>query len=251
MDIYISQNIRHLRKSVPGLSQKKLADLLDVTDSAVSGWEKGTSFPATKVLVKLARYFAVTVDDLLTKDLTKTERKEKESAFKPDYKPLGPSHNMLVPASAYAGYALEWSQETPESAHFIEVPGITGEARTFEVDGDSMEPVLYDGDFLSCKPVEKAINIKNGYLYCIVSKSTGPQIKYVQLGRTSLKMIPANRGYQTYEIDLDDVMEVWEGVVRITRHLVDPRGLSTYVDPDRIRRIEQFIGQVHPDFGKG
>ena len=65
-------------------------------------------------------------------------------------------------------------------------------------------------------------------------------------------MVPANRtDYQSYELDLDDVMEVWEAVVRITRNLVDPRiELGTFVSADRIRRIEQFIGQVHPDFGK-
>jgi len=65
-------------------------------------------------------------------------------------------------------------------------------------------------------------------------------------------MLPCNReGYQPNDLDFEDIMEVWEVALRITP-LMDPRiELGTYVNPDRIRRIEQFIGQVHPDFGKG
>jgi DNA-binding XRE family transcriptional regulator len=49
-----------------GLTQQDVADQIGVSKSAVYGFEKGRSFPVPDKLVKLARYFKVTVDYLLT-----------------------------------------------------------------------------------------------------------------------------------------------------------------------------------------
>ena len=49
-----------------GLSQTELADALGVTDKAVSKWENGRAKPATKTLKKLAAYFGVSIDRLLS-----------------------------------------------------------------------------------------------------------------------------------------------------------------------------------------
>lgn len=255
--MFIAHNISFLLRA-RGIKKIELAKYLDKQPTTIGDYAKGKTLPSVEMLIKIAEYFHVSIDDLVYEKMSDDSggdhhEPDQPNNFKPDFKHQGPSRNMLVPASAYAGYALEWSQEPPKSAHFIEVPGISGDARTFEVDGDSMEPVLYDGDYVSCKPVKTASDIRSGHLYCIVSRSAGPQIKYVQLTRTSLKMLPANReGYQPYDLEFEDIMEVWEVALRITRNLMDPRiELGTYVNPDRIRRLEKFIGQVHPDFGKG
>lgn len=53
-----------LRKE-KGMTQQELADLLDVTNKAVSKWETGEAFPETAQLVPIADVFGVTVDELL------------------------------------------------------------------------------------------------------------------------------------------------------------------------------------------
>ena len=47
------------------MTQQELADLLGITNKAVSKWETGEAFPETAQLVPLADVFGVTVDELL------------------------------------------------------------------------------------------------------------------------------------------------------------------------------------------
>lgn len=53
-----------LRKS-KGMTQQELADMLGVTNKAISKWETGEAFPETAQLIPLSDIFGVTVDDLL------------------------------------------------------------------------------------------------------------------------------------------------------------------------------------------
>jgi len=56
--------ITQLRKE-RGLTQKELADRLNVTDKAVSKWETGKGFPDLKLLEPLARELGVSLVELM------------------------------------------------------------------------------------------------------------------------------------------------------------------------------------------
>lgn len=56
--------IREMRKE-KGLTQKQLADLLYVSDKAVSKWENGACFPDIKVLDQLAEHLGVSILELM------------------------------------------------------------------------------------------------------------------------------------------------------------------------------------------
>ncbi|MBO4242055.1 MAG: helix-turn-helix transcriptional regulator [Clostridiales bacterium] len=49
-----------------GMSQKDLAERLNITDKAVSKWERGLSFPDISMLIPLSEVLEVTLYDLLT-----------------------------------------------------------------------------------------------------------------------------------------------------------------------------------------
>ena len=53
-----------LRKD-KGMTQAELAQLLGVTNKAVSKWETGEAMPETSLLIPIARIFGVSVDELL------------------------------------------------------------------------------------------------------------------------------------------------------------------------------------------
>ena len=78
----IASNIKFLRER-KGLSQTQLSEVLALTQSAISSYEKEKSQPLPDGLVKLANYFDISIDDLLLKDLNSqdsdiTTRKELE-----------------------------------------------------------------------------------------------------------------------------------------------------------------------------
>ena len=58
------EKLQNLRKS-QGMSQEKLAELLNVSRQAVSKWESGQGYPETEKLIKISEMFNVSLDYLL------------------------------------------------------------------------------------------------------------------------------------------------------------------------------------------
>ena len=75
--MYISSNIKYLRTK-KGLTQAGLAKELEKTSAAVSDYEKGKSLPPLDVAHRISRFFHVTIDDLVNKDLQKEELLQEE-----------------------------------------------------------------------------------------------------------------------------------------------------------------------------
>lgn len=67
--MYLSSNLTYLRKSKK-TSQSELADLLGVTNSAISGYEKGRNTPTFNNFLRLADFFKVNLHDFVYKDLS-------------------------------------------------------------------------------------------------------------------------------------------------------------------------------------
>ena len=62
---HIGALIARLRKE-KGMTQQELAAQLDITDKAVSKWERSPSCPDISILPQVAEILGVTVDDLLS-----------------------------------------------------------------------------------------------------------------------------------------------------------------------------------------
>lgn len=63
----LPQKLKYLRKQM-GLSQLELAEKLQVSRQAVSGWEAGTSKPSTESLKSLGALYDVPLEFLLNED---------------------------------------------------------------------------------------------------------------------------------------------------------------------------------------
>lgn len=60
-----SEKLQTLRKG-RGLTQEELAEALYVSRTAVSKWESGRGYPSIDSLKEIAKYFSVSIDDLLS-----------------------------------------------------------------------------------------------------------------------------------------------------------------------------------------
>ena len=63
----LSDNIRKLRQA-RGISQVELAEALFVSKQSISNWENDNIMPSVDMLIKIARYFSVSTDYLLSLD---------------------------------------------------------------------------------------------------------------------------------------------------------------------------------------
>ena len=66
--------IRDLRMKM-GMTQKSLADLMNISDKTVSKWERGMGLPDVSLLVELSQIFGVNVDILLTGSMNVNDEK--------------------------------------------------------------------------------------------------------------------------------------------------------------------------------
>lgn len=66
------KNIKKIR-SVKSLSQQAFAELFDLKRATLGAYEEGRSEPKIDTIIKIANYFSIAIDKLLTSDLTVNE----------------------------------------------------------------------------------------------------------------------------------------------------------------------------------
>ena len=79
-----NEKLQSLRKN-KGLTQEELAEALYVSRTAISKWESGRGYPSIDSLKEIARYFSVTIDELLSSDevlsIAEEDNKQREKHF--------------------------------------------------------------------------------------------------------------------------------------------------------------------------
>ena len=80
-----NEKLQELRKQ-KGLTQEELAEQLYVSRTAISKWESGRGYPNIDSLKAIARFFSVTVDELLSSDeiltIAEVNQKQTEKRFR-------------------------------------------------------------------------------------------------------------------------------------------------------------------------
>ena len=74
MDNYKFGNALCRLREEKGMTQKELAQILDVSDKAVSKWENGQAIPRINVLEKIAEIFDTSVEDLISTGKSNVKR---------------------------------------------------------------------------------------------------------------------------------------------------------------------------------
>lgn len=143
----------------------------------------------------------------------------------------GKENVVLVPVKARAGYLNGYGDpKFIEKLPAYRLPWINnGTHRIFEVEGMSMHDTLYPGDGVICSFVEDFSHIRDGYVYTVITRNEGVVIKRV-LNRINSdgKLILKSDNYRDRSlypnivIEPDDILELWFGVVKLTRQFSQP-----------------------------
>ena len=80
-----NEKLQELRKN-KGLTQEELAEALYVSRTAISKWESGRGYPSIDSLKEIAKYFSVSIDELLSSNevlsIAEEDNKQKEKQLK-------------------------------------------------------------------------------------------------------------------------------------------------------------------------
>ncbi|MGL6127333.1 XRE family transcriptional regulator, partial [Chryseobacterium artocarpi] len=178
-----SDNIRFLRTQKK-ISQQELADKIMLSRVRYSKYEDGRSEAPYEILIRISKYFNLSIDLLLTVDIRKYPL---EDILKlPDNRivlpvvvdQLGNNSIEIIPQKASMGYLSGYSDpEYIERLQRISLPFLTnGKYRAFPAHGDSMPP-FKDGSYIIGKYVENIDDLKPDKSYIFVTLNDGISYK--------------------------------------------------------------------------
>ncbi|MDU8884816.1 LexA family transcriptional regulator [Yeosuana sp. MJ-SS3] len=215
----IQGNIKHLR-TLKKISQERFAEELGWSRSMIGSYEEGRSEPPIDRLIDLSNYFNIPIDILvkhdlrLAKDTSFIEVGNKRVLFPITVNESNEDLIEIIPAKASAGYLSGYDDpEYIEKLQKIKLPFLpTGTHRAFPIKGDSMLPVK-DGAFVVGKFLESISDVKNGKTYIVLTKDDGLVYKRIYnliKENNTLLLSSDNKTYKPYEVEIENILELWE-----------------------------------------
>ncbi|MEN9964841.1 MAG: hypothetical protein RL582_1936 [Bacteroidota bacterium] len=209
------QNLKYLRK-LRGWTQEEFAQKLNVKRSLIGAYEEERAEPRMEVLEFVANMFKLSLDELLLSDLSASSGGGGSYLQKRRIQKMGSSDRNLihfVPIKAAAGYLTSYADnEFIDELNTFTLPMLKGgQYRAFEIIGDSMMPTP-SGSIIVGEKVDSMDEVKNGQAYIVVSKNEGIVYKRIQKNakmKNKITLESDNPNFQPYQINTEDVVELW------------------------------------------
>ena len=214
-----NKNLKYLRK-LRGWTQEEFAQKLRIKRSLLGAYEEERADPRIDILEVVADMFRLTLDDLLRKDIsdTKTNYIAKRRAQK---LANGRTDIPFVPIKAAAGYLAGYGDpEFIDELNTFTLPMLAGgDYRAFEIVGDSMMPTP-SGSVIVGERITSMDDVKSNQTYIVVSKTDGIVYKRIMKNnkqKNKMTLVSDNPSYQPYTINAEDVIEVWQAQMIISK----------------------------------
>lgn len=212
-----SDNIRNLRVKQK-ISQEKLAESLAITRGRYVKYEDGTSEAPYEILKKIAHYYHISIDLLLSVDVRKIpmddllQLENNRLVLPITVDTDGNNCIEVVTQKVKAGYLNGYADpEYIESLQQISLPFLgPGKHRGFPVEGDSMPP-HEDGSIIVGRYVERLGEVMDGKTYIFITKSEGMVYKRLNKNKKNVLVVASDNSlYPAYEVKASDILEIWE-----------------------------------------
>ncbi|MDP3486684.1 MAG: XRE family transcriptional regulator [Bacillota bacterium] len=170
-------NFKKLRVSA-GYSQRQLAEILFVNQTAVSQWERGATIPSPNILLRMCELYSTTTDYLLGRNEASKSRR---------------GIKIPVLGSVQAGIPLEAIQDIIDYEEIAPELAATGDFFGLSIRGDSMEPRIRDGDVVI---VRKQSDVSSGDTAVILVNGHDATVKKVLKRESGIMLQPTNPNHE-------------------------------------------------------
>ena len=239
---FIGKNIKRIR-TVKKLSQAKFAELFNLARPSVGAYEEGRAEPKIQTVIEIAHYFGLSVDILLTKELTVNDL----YSFNVLNEKLDDFHGAgnasqaiaktgsiaLVKAHQQLEYLVNFkNRDFLNKLATINLPfSFKEQPRAFEMTGSHMEykqAGLHHGDVLLCGklPKEKWKKASQGQVLLVVAKKELIVRRLKKVGGEAFLLAADDPNYDLLELPLSEVLEVWLVKGFYSTHLDPPQMLE-------------------------
>lgn len=249
---FLSKNLKYLRKQ-KGYTQQDFANAIGIKRSLVGSYEEERAEPRLSYLQSMADFLGVSVDQLIGEDLTvQSSAAASTHASGKGMRVLSVTVNdqgeesiELVPQKAAAGYLDGYADpEFIEELPRFRIPGLRGGTyRAFEISGDSMLP-LTSGTIIIGQYKEDWYQVKDGHVCVLVTLNEGVVFKRVYnriAEHNSLLLVSDNQDYTSYEVPVEEVLELWEAVRYLSDEFPEPENTSLQELTRMVKELQQEV----------
>ena len=228
---YIGNQIKYYRK-LNKMNQEELANQLNTTKQSISRYEKGIRKANQDILFQLCDIFNVSIDDFFpTSDVNDQQLDELIATFKTlnsdrqikvyDFatEQLKEQNNVVnfndyieeesewyevkFYGSVSAGTGLYLDDEQVETISFGADMIPTGTDFCLKVNGDSMDPMFHDGDYVFIK---RETDFRNGSIGVVIVNGDA-YLKKIYITPDSIKLVSLNKKYKDITVTQDDSLK--------------------------------------------
>lgn len=243
----IGKNIRKIR-TVKKLSQASFAELFNLARPSVGAYEEERSEPKLETVIQIANYFGISIDSLLTKELTINDLFNFNVHFEENVKEITAKEkkleldtnfikSVLVPGDKQIEYIVHINnRDFVSTLPKILIPKYHDKSiRAFELTSDDMHDNFHGinrGDMVFGRKMSTPYDFVKGNLYVIINneriiiRRAKPQSEF-------LILIPDNANFDSTEIKKGDIIEAWEVVGYFSQKITAPTLIS-----ERIMHLE-------------
>ena len=237
---FLAANLKLLRKRMKR-SQEEVSIAISITRSTFSSYENGQAEPTLTVLMRMAAFYKVSMDNLICHDLSALPESrlrdinlehsldisgKRLRVLATTVNDANEDNIELVPVKAKAGYTQGYSD--PDYIRVLQsfrMPFLNANRkyRSFQISGDSMPPVS-DGAWVTGEYMQDWNNIREGQPYIVITKDEGIVFKvaYNRIReRGTLLLCSTNTAYEPYEVPIDEILEVWRFVHYINHEFAE------------------------------
>jgi len=248
----IGKNIRKIR-TVKKLSQAAFAELFNLARPSVGAYEEERAEPKIETVIQIANHFGISIDSLLTKELTINELFKfdlhveglNQTKHKETRQAVESIKTVFVPASKQIEYQVQYNnKDFIARLPRVLIPGLgQDKLRAFELAAEEMQDNfrgLNNGDIIIGQFVksDNYSKLTNNFVYVFVMRSEIIIRRYEKSGKKIL-LKADNLNYEAREIVSDEVLEIWEVLGFFTRQIKPP---SLVVD--RIMYLENTVQKL-------
>ncbi|MCS7018832.1 MAG: LexA family transcriptional regulator [Cytophagales bacterium] len=248
MEGAVSQRLMAIIKHFANGNEKRFAESIGVKPAVINNYTRGKqqSKPGFEVLQKMAAtYPSLNIEWILSGkgQMLKQTDSEHAFAFNAHDTVAIPVINRRAAANYLVGYQ---TQEYFEELEVMNMPRslLRGkQCYALQVVGDSMQPTLYENDYLICHLIDRAEweYLSEGQICVIVSES-GLQVKRIKNKQHNqyLTLVSDNPKHPPFKIAHEAIIEIWKVNWRLTNRLTpDSEDLH-----NRILQLEARLERV-------
>lgn len=259
MKNYFSSNIKILRKR-RGRTQDEIANSLDMKRSTLGGYESEVAQPGVHVLVAFSNLFKVAIDTLLKVDL--------QSLSESQFRQLERGYDVFINGSQLRVLSTTVDQENNENIEVVgekakagytsgfadpeyikvlptfQLPFLSKEKkyRSFQISGESMLPIP-NGAWITAEFMQNWNLVKTGQPYIILTIDDGIVFKIAEnniKNEGKLKLHSLNSLFKSYEVEINQVREIWKFVNYISPEIPD----ANMERDELVEEVKQLRHQV-------